>query len=78
MMVGMASIKKTVNIDAKLLKDAKAACGAATDTETIRQGLQALVRKAAYERLQTFAGSEPDAQDVPRRRERPVRKHRVA
>jgi hypothetical protein len=37
-----------------------------------------LVRKAAYERLQTFLGSEPDAQDVPRRREKPARKHRVA
>jgi Bacterial antitoxin of type II TA system, VapB len=74
----MAFVKKTFNIDAKLLKDAKAACGAATDTETIRQGLQALVRHAAYKHLQTFMGSEPDAQDVPRRREKPSRKRRVA
>jgi len=76
--VGMAAVKKTVNIDAKLLKDAKAACGATTYTETIRQGLQALVRNAAYERLQAFLGSEPNAQDVPRRREKPARKRRVA
>jgi hypothetical protein len=70
--------KKTFNIDGKLLKEAKAACGAATDTETIRLGLEALVRHAAYQRLRSFLGSEPDAQDVPRRRERPRAKRRVA
>ena len=44
-------MKKTFNVDAGLLKEAKAACNAATDTETIRLGLDALVRHAAYERL---------------------------
>jgi hypothetical protein len=71
-------MKKTLNVDAKLLKEAKAACGASTDTDTIRQGLQALVRHAAYQRLATFGGSEPDAKDVPRRRERPSAKRSVA
>jgi hypothetical protein len=71
-------VKKTFNIDAKLLDQAKAACGAATDTETIHLGLQALVRSAAYERLRSLLGSEPDAQDVPRRRERPRTKRKVA
>jgi hypothetical protein len=64
-------MKKTLNIDEKLLRDAKAACGAATDTETIRMGLEALVRHAAYERMRALLGTEPDAQDVPRRREKP-------
>lgn len=78
-------MKKTLNVDEELLKRAKEACGAETDTETIRQGLEALVRHAAYQRMQEFIGSEPDALDheVPRRREeprreKPARKRRVA
>ena len=53
-----------------LFAEAKQACGAATDTDTVRLGLEALVRHAAYERLRALRGSEPRAQDVPRRRER--------
>lgn len=71
-------MKKTFNVDEKLLMEAKAACNAATDTETIRLGLDALVRHAAYERLRALGGSEPHARDVPRRRESPARKRRVA
>jgi hypothetical protein len=62
-------MKKTFNVDGKLLREAKAACGVATDTETLRLGLEALVRHAAYQRLREFIGTEPNAQDVPRRRE---------
>jgi Arc/MetJ family transcription regulator len=65
-------MKKTLNIDDKLLREAKSACGVTTDTETVRLGLEALVRHAAYERLRAFRGTEPDAQDVPRRREIPT------
>jgi hypothetical protein len=65
------STKKTFNIDNKLFLEAKSACGATTDTETIRLGLEALVRHAAYQRARALMGSEPFAQDVPRRRERP-------
>ena len=71
-------MKKTFNIDEKLFKEAKQACGAATDTQTIRLGLEALVRHAAYERLRALIGTEPHARDVPRRRERPSGKRRVA
>ena len=71
-------MKKTFNVDASLLREAKAACNAATDTETIRQGLDALVRHAAYERLRALRGSEPHARDVPRRRASPSSKRRVA
>jgi hypothetical protein len=66
-------MKKTMNIDAQLLKEAKEACGASTDTDAVRLGLEALVRHAAYQRIKTYFGSEPDAQDVPRRRERAKR-----
>jgi Arc/MetJ family transcription regulator len=69
-------MKKTLNIDDKLLRDAKEACGAATDTETIRLALEAIVRRAAYQRLSALGGSEPDARDVPRRRPAPPAKRR--
>jgi hypothetical protein len=71
-------MKKTFNVDDQLFKEAKAACGAATDTATLRLGLEALVRHAAYERLRTLRGTEPGARDVPRRREKPPAKRRVA
>lgn len=62
-------MKKTLNIDDELFSSAKEACGASTDTETVRLGLEALIRRAAYERLRALRGSEPEAEDVPRRRE---------
>ena len=71
-------MKKTFNIDEQLFEQAKAACGATTDTETVRLGLESLVRHAAYRRLRALAGTEPNAQDVPRRREGQSAKHQLA
>lgn len=71
-------MKKTLNIDGQLFEQAKAACGATTDTETVRLGLESLVRHAAYQRLSALAGTEPNAQDVPRRREVPHAKRTTA
>jgi Arc/MetJ family transcription regulator len=71
-------MKKTLHIDGKLLAEARAVSGATTDTETVRLGLEALLRRAAYERLRALRGSEPAARRIPRRRERPARKRRVA
>lgn len=70
-------MKKTLHIDEKLLREARLASGAATDTETVRLGLEALVRHAAYQRLRSLRGSEPRAKDIPRRREPAARRHRV-
>ena len=61
-------MKKTLHVDDQLLQQARAASGAKTDTETVRLGLEALIRQTAYERLRAFRGSEPGARDVPRRR----------
>ena len=63
-------MKKTLHIDERLLRTAKSACGAKTDTDTVRLGLEALVRHGAYERLRALRGSEPRAYETPRRRER--------
>jgi len=65
----MICMKKTFNVDKELLSEAKEACGAKTDTETIRLGLEVLVRRAAGERMIAYFGSEPDAQNAPRRRD---------
>lgn len=74
----MVWMKKTLHIDEALLKEAKLACGALTDTAAVRMGLEAVVRQAAYQRLRALRGSEPQAQDVPRRREKPSPRNRVA
>ena len=71
-------MKKTLHIDESLLSDAKRACGATTDTDTVRLGLEALVRRGAYERLRALRGSEPRARAIPRRRERASRAKRSA
>lgn len=73
-------MKKTLHIDAELLAEARTACGAGTDTDTVRLGLEALVRHQAYERLRALRGSEPGAEPPPRRREKApaTRKRRAA
>ena len=70
------SMKKTIEVDAELLKKARKETGASA-SETIRLGLKALVLAAACKRMMEYGGSEPDAVDVPRRREKPARR-RVA
>jgi hypothetical protein len=62
-------MKKTLHIDETLLRDARAASGARSDTDTVRLGLEALVRQAAYDRLRALRGREPKAIDVRRRRQ---------
>ena len=72
-------MKKTLHIDQTLLREARAASGAGTDTDTVRLGLEALLRQAANDRLRALRGTEPKAKDVPRRREPgSARKHPVA
>ncbi len=71
-------MKKTLHIDRQLLREARSAAGTKTDTETVRLGLEALVRRGVYERLRALRGSEPNAQGTPRRRERGASGHSAA
>ena len=71
-------MKKTLHIDDRLLAEARSVSGALTDTETVRLGLEALVRRAAYERLRALRGSEPSAADTVRRREKRASRRRAA
>jgi hypothetical protein len=66
-------MKKTLHIDDHLLREARAVSGAGTDTDTVRLGLEALVRRGAYDRIRALRGSEPKARDTARRRERVAR-----
>ena len=61
-----------------LAREAAQEAGISTDTETVRLGLEALVRHAAYQRLRALRGAEPRALDVPRRREKRSPKRRAA
>jgi hypothetical protein len=69
-------MKKTLHIDEVLLREARTASGARTDTDAVRLGLESLVRHAAYQRLSALRGSEPRARAVPRRRERTAARRR--
>lgn len=71
-------MKKTLHIDETLLREARSISGAKTDTDTVRLGLEALVRQGAYERLRALRGKEPRAADVTRRRESVGRAKRSA
>jgi hypothetical protein len=68
---------KTVRVDDELLRQARAASGSRTDADTVRQGLEALIRHAAYVRLQSLCGSERDALEAPRRRSKPSPRRRA-
>jgi len=63
-------MKKTLHIDETLLREARSVSGGRSDTDTVRLGLEALVRQGAYERLRALRGKELRATDVRRRRER--------
>jgi len=62
-------MKKTLHIDESLLREARSISGARSDTNTVRLGLEALVREGAYQRLRALRGKEPRATDVRRRQE---------
>ncbi len=61
-------MKKTLHMDEHTLREAREACGAATDTETLRLGLDMLIRQAAYQRLRRLRGTEKGVVEIPRRR----------
>lgn len=63
-------MKKTLHIDEELLAEARKELGAVTDTDTVRQALQAVLRRAAARRIAAYLGTEEGpVVDVPRRRE---------
>jgi hypothetical protein len=60
-------MKKALHINETLLREARSAHGAKSDTGAVRLGPEALVRQAAYERLRALRATEPKATNTPRR-----------
>ncbi len=62
-------MRTTLNIDDELLKKASYLTGIKEKTMLVREGLEALVLMESYRRLAKLGGTEPDLEDIRRRRE---------
>jgi Arc/MetJ family transcription regulator len=63
------AMRTTLNIDEELLKKASYLTGIKEKTLLVKEGLEALVLLENYKRLAKLGGSEPDLNDVRRRRD---------
>jgi Arc/MetJ family transcription regulator len=64
-------MRTTLDLDEKLLEEAKRATGMTGKTAVIEEGLRALVQQAARRRLAALAGTVPSAKAARRRRPAP-------
>ena len=60
-------MRTTLNIDDKLLAEARLLTGIKEKTAIVRNGLQALIERESSRRLASLGGSEPNIEEVPRR-----------
>jgi Arc/MetJ family transcription regulator len=61
-------MRKTLNIDDKLVKKASRLTGIKEKTALVRMGLESLVAVASSRRLAALGGTEPSLNPIPRRR----------
>lgn len=61
--------RTTLILDEGLLKTAGRLTGVEEKTALVRAGLEALIARESARRLAALGGTEPDFEDVPRRRE---------
>ncbi|CAG0960989.1 Antitoxin VapB32 [Gammaproteobacteria bacterium] len=62
-------MQTTVNLDETLLSQAQALCGTQDRNALLREALEALIQRESARRLARLGGSEPQLDDIPRRRE---------
>lgn len=62
-------MRTTVNLDEALITKAQALCGLQERNALLREALNALIQRESARRLAKLGGSEPQLQDIPRRRE---------
>jgi Arc/MetJ family transcription regulator len=62
-------MRTTVTIDDALLKEAQALSGLEENGPLFKAALQALIYRESALRLARLGGSQPDLQDIPRRRQ---------
>jgi len=65
-------MRTTINIDDELLAEAAEYTGISERTALIHEGLRALVQREAARRLARLGGSQPQLEDIPRRRSHPA------
>lgn len=63
-------MRTTLNLDDTLLDRARELTGIQEKTALVRAGLEALIAKESALRLARLGGTEPELQDIPRRRSR--------
>jgi len=61
-------MRTTVNLDDELMEKAQELSGLTNRKAVIDEGLRALIERESARRLAKLAGSEPDLEDIPRRR----------
>mgnify|MGYP001561913185 FL=1 len=64
----MMHMRTTLNIDDVLLKRATQLTGVQEKTQLVRLGLEALISRAAAQRLAQLGGTSPRLKHIPRRR----------
>ena len=60
-------MRTTINLDDELLAKAEKLTGQSEKTALVREALKALIQRESARRLALIGGSDPEAQDVPRR-----------
>ena len=61
-------MRTTLNIDEKLIAQAKELTGIQEKTALVRLGLESLIARESARRLARLGGAEKDARPIPRRR----------
>ncbi len=61
-------MRTTITLDDELVKDAQELTGVTDKSALIKAALRALVERESARRLARLGGSQPDIEDVPRRR----------
>lgn len=64
-------MRTTVNLDDALLAQAQLLCGVKERSVLLREALTALIQRESACRLARLGGSEPQIQEIARRREEP-------
>ena len=65
-------MRTTLNLDDKLLEEAQRLTGLSEKTALVRSALEALIERESARRLARLGGSEPQLDEVPRRRSDPA------
>ncbi|MEX0729461.1 MAG: type II toxin-antitoxin system VapB family antitoxin [Aquisalimonadaceae bacterium] len=62
------TMRTTINIDDELLREAQEITGIKERTALINEGIRALIARESARRLARLGGSDPNLDDIPRRR----------